>query len=120
MDDTIILATSHEQLCQKLNVLAEWCNASGMVINEDKTEYMSFNSSEKSPIILHTHAGIVTVSHCSKYTYLGCVVTSDGKISSVAEHVVTRRKSDEQTGAISGQEQERTVRCKEKGSRCML
>ena len=94
MDDTVILATSHEQLCHKLNILAEWCNRSGMVINEEKTEYMSFNSSKKSPIILHTHAGVVTVSQCSKYTYLGCVITSDGKISSsVAEHVVTRGKA---------------------------
>ena len=94
MDNTIILSTSHEQLCQKLNLLAEWCNCSGMVINEDKTEYMSFNSSKKDPIILQTHAGVVTVSQCSKYTYLGCVVTSDGKISSsVAEHVATRGKA---------------------------
>ena len=94
MDDTVIIATSHEQLCQKLKILADWCNRSGMVINEDKTKYMSFNSSKKSPIILNTHAGIVTVSQCTEYTYLGCIITSDGKISSsVDKHVETRGKA---------------------------
>ena len=94
MDDTVIVASSHEKLCQKLEVLANWCNQSGMVINEDKTEYMSFNSNEKQPILLFTHAGMVTVSHCTEYVYLGCIITSDGKISSaVSKHVATRGKS---------------------------
>ena len=94
MDDTVIFATSHEKLCQKLEVLTKWCNQSGMVINEEKTQYMSFNSSDKRPIILKTHAGVVTVSHCTEYVYLGCVVTSDGKISSsVSKHVSSRGKA---------------------------
>ena len=38
IDGTVILATSHEQLCHKLNILAEWCNRSGTTINEEKTE----------------------------------------------------------------------------------
>ena len=94
MDDTVIVASSHEKLCQKLDVLAKWCNQSGMVINEEKTQYMSFNSSEKRPIVLNTHAGMVTVSQCTEYVYLGCVITSDGKISSaVSKHVSTRGKA---------------------------
>ena len=94
MDDTVIVASSHEKLCQKLDMLAKWCNQSGMVINEEKTQYMSFNSSEKQPIVLNTHAGTVTVLQCSEYIYLGCVITSDGKISSsVSKHVSTRGKA---------------------------
>ena len=94
MDDTVIIATSYEKLCQKLEILAKWCNQSGMVINEDKTKYMAFNSAERRPVLLHTHAGVVTVLHCTEYTYLGCVVTSDGKIStSIAKHVSTRGKA---------------------------
>lgn len=42
MDDTVIVATTHEGLCQKLKVFVKWCNQSGMIINVDKTEYMSF------------------------------------------------------------------------------
>ena len=94
MDDTVIMATSHEKLCEKLNVLAQWCNQSGMVINEEKTQYMSFNSPIKHPILLQTHAGLVTVKQCTEYTYLGCVITSDGKIStSIAKHTATRGKA---------------------------
>ena len=37
MDDTVLFATSRERLVEKLNLLAEWCNKCGMVINEDKT-----------------------------------------------------------------------------------
>ena len=94
MDDTVIIATSHEDLCKKLDILAKWCDQSGMVINEEKTQYMSFNSSEKDPIILQTHAGRVVVLQCTEYVYLGCVVTSDGKIStSVSKHVLARGKA---------------------------
>ena len=94
MDDTVIIATSHEKLCQKLEILAKWCNQSGMVINEEKTKYMSFNSTEKQPIFLYTHAGVVTVLQCTEYVYLGCIITSDGKISSaVAKHVSSRGKA---------------------------
>ena len=94
MDDTVIVATSHEKLCQKLEVLAKWCNQSGMVINEEKTQYMSFNSTENRPIFLNTHAGMVTVLQCTEYVYLGCIITSDGKISSaVSKHVSTRGKA---------------------------
>ena len=94
MDDTVIIATSHEELCKKLDILAKWCDQSGMVINEEKTQYMSFNSKEKDPIPLQTHAGPVIVLQCAEYVYLGCVVTSDGKIaSSVSRHVSTRGKA---------------------------
>ena len=91
MDDTVIMATSREKLCQKLNILVEWCNRSGMVINEEKTEFMSFNCSDQDPIHLLTHAGVVTVSYCTQYTYLGSIFTSDGKLaSSMSKHAVSR------------------------------
>ena len=95
MDDTVIFATSRERLCQKLNVLAQWCNRSGMVINEDKTEFMAIGaeSCDKSPIVLHLHHGIVHVKHCSEYKYLGAIITSDGKMStSMAKHTSSKEK----------------------------
>ena len=74
MDDTIIIATSHEKLRLKLETLIDWCNKSGMVINEDKTEFMAFNAPPegKRPIRLKTHAGIVNVTDCSQYTSDRC------------------------------------------------
>ena len=93
MDDTIIIATSHDKLRLKLETMIEWCNKSGMVINEDKTEFMAFNAPPegKRPIRLKTHVGIVNVTHCSQYTYLGSIFTSDGKVSSaIDKHADTR------------------------------
>ena len=95
MDDTVIFATSRERLCQKLNVLATWCNRSGMVLNEDKTEFMAIGAEpcDKSPIVLHLHHGIVHVKHCSEYKYLGAIITSDGKIStSMTKHTSSKEK----------------------------
>ena len=78
MDDTVLMATSREGLREKLNVLAEWCDRSGMVINEDKTEFMAFVTTsveDRSPIVLKLHHGIVSVTHCKEYKYLGSIFT---------------------------------------------
>ena len=96
MDDTVIFATSRERLCEKLKLLVDWCDQSGMVINEDKTEFMAFCTSANGrlPIMLNPKAGQVIVRHCSNYTYLGAVFTSDGKVkSSLTQHVVSREKA---------------------------
>ena len=81
MDDTVIFATSRERLCQKLDVLVQWCNKSGMVINEDKTQFMAIgaHACDKGPILLQLHHGLVKVKHCTEYKYLGAIITSDGK-----------------------------------------
>ena len=95
MDDTVIFATSRERLCQKLDVLTQWCNRSGMVINEDKTKFMAIGAEahDKRPIMLKLHHGLVKVKHCLEYIYLGAVITSDGKISSsVAKHTANKEK----------------------------
>ena len=70
MDDTVVLAASRQRLCEKLNVLSEWCNESGMIINEDKTEFMVFsnsNDTDREPIPLSTKFGIINMTHCSQY-----------------------------------------------------
>ena len=96
MDDTVILATSRERLQEKLDMLVEWCDVSGMVINEDKTKFMAFCSpaGEKCNIVLTPQAGRVIVTHCSEYTYLGSIFTSDGSVrSALAKHVDSRKKA---------------------------
>ena len=95
MDDTVIFATSRERLCEKLNVLAQWCNKSGMVLNEDKTQFMAIGAEtcDKVPIVLHLHHGTVYAKHCSEYKYLGAIITSDGKVStSMAKHSSSKEK----------------------------
>ena len=66
-----------------------------MVINEDKTEFMAFCSPdvEKRPITLHLKHGNVNVTHCSEYTYLGAIFTSDGLLkSSLKRHAAHKEK----------------------------
>ena len=96
MDDTVLFATSREGLIEKLNLLAEWCNKCGMVINEDKTEFMAFvttDANDRKPITLQLHHGIVRVTHCSEYKYLGAIFTSDGKVtSSMMKHSIMKTK----------------------------
>ena len=81
MDDTVLLATSRERLIEKLKLLVWWCDKSGMVINEDKTQFMAFVTTvpgERKPIVLKLHHGVVWVRHCSEYKYLGAIFTPDG------------------------------------------
>ena len=96
MDDTVLIATSRERLIEKLNLLVFWCNKSGMVINEDKTQFMAFvtiTPAERNPIILKLHHEIVYVKHCTEYKYLGAIFTSDGKVTtSLDKHCATKEK----------------------------
>jgi len=97
MDDTVLMATSREGLKEKLNVLAEWCDRSGMVINEEKTEFMAFVTTsveDRSPIVLKLHHGIVSVTHCKEYKYLGSIFTSDGKVTSSMDKHCTAKTKD--------------------------
>ena len=96
MDDTVLFATSRERLVEKLNLLAEWCNKCGMVINEDKTQFMAFvttDPDDKRPIVLNLHHGLVKVTHCNEYKYLGVIITSDGKVAStMSKHCIAKTK----------------------------
>ena len=56
MDDTVIFATSREQLTMKLKILEEYCTEYGMQVNETKTEFMVINGTPKDreTIVLST------------------------------------------------------------------
>ena len=92
MDDTVILSTSREKMAEKLKLLDEYCVSSGMRLNESKTKFMVINGSpmDKIPFILSN----LVIKHCTSYTYLGVIFTSDGRCTtSLAEHL--RNKSKE-------------------------
>ena len=67
-----------------------------MVINEDKTQFMAFvttNPNDRMPIVLNLHHGIVRVTHCTEYKYLGSIFTSDGKVSTtMSKHCIAKTK----------------------------
>ena len=78
MDDTILLATSREKASEKIKVLMDFCDTSGMVINCKKTKFMVINGENDDLIPFKT--GSITITNCTTYTYLGSTYTQDGKI----------------------------------------
>jgi len=84
MDDTVVLATSREECIKKLQAICEFCDNSGMVLNQEKTKFMVINSSvlDKRPLEIPFGDITYTIYHCESYVYLGSIFTSDGKIQS--------------------------------------
>ena len=80
MDDTVLLATSRENMKKKVKLLMDFCDKYGMVVNEKKTKLMVVNGSatDKEPIIIKN----LSIKHCDLYIYLGSPFTSDGVTSS--------------------------------------
>ena len=54
MDDTVLLATSREQAIKKVKILMDYCQKSGMRINQDKPKFMVINgnSGSRAPIVI--------------------------------------------------------------------
>lgn len=52
MDDTVIFASSRDQFQYKFNLLLNFCDESGMILNADKTKFMVINGADidKRPI----------------------------------------------------------------------
>ena len=92
MDDTVIVATSWERLKKKTEVLIEFCNDSGMVINESKTKHMVINGSNEDRAPLQFDD--LTVANCESYTYLGAIFTQDGKPRSSLEQHLNAKKGN--------------------------
>lgn len=78
-----------EKLLQKLQILNDYCESHGMVVNESKTKLMVINGDPVDRITIRM--GDVDVKHCDQYVYLGAVFTSDGNVSSsIAEQMKMR------------------------------
>ena len=91
MDDTVILATSRESLEKKLSILKEYCDEYGMVINEEKTQFMVVNGSarDRENIVLDR----ITVKHCTSYVYLGAIISENGSaVTMLKSHVADKKK----------------------------
>ena len=91
MDDTVIFATSRDTMIEKLKILDEYCEESGMIMNEGKTKFMALNceTTDKLPISLSN----ISVKHCEQYIYLGVVFTADGRgACSIKAHLTENNK----------------------------
>ena len=83
MDDTVILASTRERAIEKLHILEEFCASSGMIINESKTQFMVVNGEGEDRLTLKTES--LNIKNCNAYTYLGCIYTQDGKMTSAVK-----------------------------------
>ena len=64
MDDTVLLATSRENIIKKVKMLNQFCARYGMVINEGKTKLMVINGDmkDRQPIVVDNFL----IRHCDK------------------------------------------------------
>ena len=87
MDDTVILATTREQCVKKMECVLNFCDASGMMLNDDKTKFMVVNGTPEDKLALEVphNDKIYTFEWTNSYTYLGSIFTSDGKILSAVK-----------------------------------
>ena len=68
MDDTVLLSTSRCKMIKKVQVLKQFCEKYGMVINSSKTKFFVINGEEedKQPLCVDE----LVIEHCTSYTYL--------------------------------------------------
>ena len=83
MDDTVVMATSHEKMSEKLALLKRSADEIGMVINSDKSQFLVVGAEDRSPFILDD----VTIAFTSKYNYLGTWIFNDSISNQVKEHI---------------------------------
>lgn len=76
----MLLSTTRFGMMVKLNFLNQFCNSHGMIVNISKTKFYVINGNEydKEPMVVES----MVVDLCEQYTYLGCIFTADGSISS--------------------------------------
>ena len=90
MDDSVIMATTKERFIEKINILIQFCEDQGMVINELKTQFMVVNKDEadKNDIVIRPD---LIIRYTDKYVYLGASITDDGNMCSVMQqHAKTK------------------------------
>lgn len=82
MDDTVLLATTRDNMLKKFQILCEFCDEYGMTINERKTKFFVINGRAGDADALYVNG--LMVDHCDSYVYLGSPFTCDGSASSAA------------------------------------
>ncbi|XP_065176365.1 uncharacterized protein LOC135806138 [Sycon ciliatum] len=78
-DDAALFAPSHSDAQRMLEIFAEVSGAFGLSLNMAKTVFMAvghqINDSDRTPLSVQGNA----IQHVSQFTYLGSVVTPDGR-----------------------------------------
>lgn len=86
MDDTVLLATTKDNLINKVTLLKQYCDSYGMKINATKTKFFVICGTEHDREAVRVDD--LVVESCAQYTYLGSPFTADGSVSAaVAAHM---------------------------------
>lgn len=86
-DDTALISKALQEMQLLLDIFSEACKELGLKINVDKTKYMIINETELGGNHNLTCYG-KTVEKVKEFTYLGSILTADGKSSvDVSERV---------------------------------
>ena len=86
MDDTVILSTTKQAAMEKVRILLEFCEASGMKVNTGKTKVMVINGDQEDSHPLEVNN--ISIDQCDSYTYLGSIYTRDGSCTgAVKKHL---------------------------------
>jgi hypothetical protein len=83
MDDTVLLATSRQQMSTKLAALKRSTDDIGMIINESKSQFICINSDDREPFVLDD----VSITNTDSYMYLGTPISSKSLREQVMDHI---------------------------------
>ena len=78
-DDTVLIAESEEELQKLIDAVKEQSLVYGLKMNKKKTKTMIVRRNELEDCRVHIVVDGVTLEQVKKYTYLGQVVTEDGR-----------------------------------------
>ena len=88
--DTVLLATTREECRHKVRILYEFCQRSGMEMNQTKTKFMCIIGTPADRVALSLESA--TTENCDTYWYLGTIFKEDGKCeSSVREQIKSKQ-----------------------------
>ena len=91
MDDTILFASTKENLVKKFGICQDFCEEYGMSINETKTKFMVINGTAKDRESIQSRG--LTVKYCKSYIYLGAPITDDGSYNTMIDlHIKDKMK----------------------------
>ena len=90
MDDTVIFATSHDRMQQKLDALSSYCSQFGMIVNQAKTKYIAVNPTSAN---LQLHIGDLQIQQTESYTYLGSPILNAPISTQIQAHVQSKMNS---------------------------
>jgi hypothetical protein len=83
MDDTVILASSREQMEVKFRELKAAADCIGMIINCGKTQYICVNSADVQPFRVDN----LIISHVESYVYLGTPISAAPITDQLKQHL---------------------------------